>query len=80
MLYWRACALIILAVTAVLLATCFIPPGAAEGSPPLVILEPRDNLRTNNTPLVVTGITAPNATVNVSVEKTYDHLRQSYTC
>jgi hypothetical protein len=49
-------------------AVVLMPRGAAEDPPPLEILSPEQGLRTNNTTLMVTGITSPNATVNITVE------------
>ena len=53
------------------LVLSLMPPGSAEGLPPLEVLTPREHERTNNTSYVITGITSPNATVNVTIENTY---------
>jgi len=65
---WRAFAFFLLAATAILLAGLLMPRGAAEDLPPLDVLMPREHDITNNSTLVVTGITVPNATVQVWVE------------
>jgi hypothetical protein len=51
---------------ATLIATA--PTEAADEGPPLELLTPVQNSKTNNTTLVVTGTTLPNVTVNVTID------------
>ena len=71
MLTMRTFVCFLLVAIVILLAVMLMPRGAAEDLPPLEILSPEQGLRTNSTTLMVTGMTAPNATVNVTVESHY---------
>jgi len=75
----RTCAMLLLAAVVMLLVSVLVRTGAAEDIPPLAVLTPRPYEWTNNTTCTISGVTAPNATLKVTVDElTGAKLSRSY--
>jgi len=71
----KAFVFLLLATSAILLAAMLMPSGAAEDPLPLTILHPLQWETVNDTSMTITGMTLPNATVNVTVMESYGYKR-----